>query len=393
MLAEHRRMPREPFRSESGSIVILTALVMVVVLGIVAFAVDASFLYSERSRLSAAADAAAKAAAIENQRGVADLQPFADREVALHGFDPGGTTTVSVNRTAPGYVEVVVSKPINTFFARMINTAFDTITPAARAVAGLSSPQNCIVARGNFTLYGTALATLSGCDMAVGGTVTLDNAVGGSPPPGVSASGGCVGSCDGVATTDQPMPGDPLQTLPSPGMSGYVSGIGCPGGIPAGPTNPLPGGCYTSIPDTVHTLQSDAAFEVSGPININGGLSGTGVLLYLTGGGFIRPIGRTTLSLTAQTFGPYEGIALYADPGATLDLSGGSRLTLNVGGVVYMPNSDVDSTGRLSIRAVGGCLLLYFNNFSSGRGSITPSADSCFRTFPDAAFLGVALAE
>ena len=61
-----------------------------------------------------------------------------------------------------------------------------------------------------------------------------------------------------------------------------------------------------------------------------------------------------------------------------------------------MPNSDVDSTGRLSIRAVGGCLLLYFNNFSSGRGSITPSADSCFqnvsrRRLPGSRICGVRL--
>jgi len=392
MLSAPQHTPRRARHSESGSIVILTALVMVVVLGIVAFAVDASFLYTERNRMSAAADAAAKSAAIENQRGIVDLQPFADREVALHGFDPGVTTTVSVDRPSVGYVGVTLSRPTNTFFAKIINAAFETITLGARAVAGVAAPQNCVVTTHDLNLVNSATASLNGCDMAVGGNLRTDSAIGGTPTPGVSA-GTCTGSCVDVATTDQPLPGDPLASLPSPGAAGYVGGVGCPGGIPAGPTNPLPGGCYTSIPDTVRNLQSDAAFQVSGPIAVNSTLSGSGVLLYLTGSGAIQATGNATLNLTAPTSGPYQGIALYGDPGATIDLSGVTQFTLDVGGVVYMPSADLNSTQRVTVSDIGGCMMLFFNNYYSSRGSITASTSTCLASYPQAKFLGVALAE
>jgi len=101
MICSRPHVRRHAFRSESGSIIILTALSMVVLLGIVALAVDASFMYTERNRMASAADAAAKSAAFENHRNPSsDLQAYANREVVQHGFDPdpAGTTVVTVNR-------------------------------------------------------------------------------------------------------------------------------------------------------------------------------------------------------------------------------------------------------------------------------------------------------
>src|SRR3954468_2140273 len=76
-------------KSESGSILILTALAMIVLLGVVALAVDGSFMYTERNRMAAAADGAAKSAAFEVYLGNTDdtaLLAFAKREVSAHGF-------------------------------------------------------------------------------------------------------------------------------------------------------------------------------------------------------------------------------------------------------------------------------------------------------------------
>ena len=61
------RGTRPPISGERGSIVLLTALSMVVLLGMVALAVDGSYLYTELNRMSAAADAAAKSAALERR--------------------------------------------------------------------------------------------------------------------------------------------------------------------------------------------------------------------------------------------------------------------------------------------------------------------------------------
>jgi Flp pilus assembly protein TadG len=120
---------------------------MIVLLGIAALSLDASFMYDRRNQMHAAADAAAKSAAIEIARqgtGVAltNLENFADQQVAAHGFTPsrlGGTTSVVVNHgpsSGPfagnvAYVEVIVSQSTGTFFARVLG--MNSMTPTASA--------------------------------------------------------------------------------------------------------------------------------------------------------------------------------------------------------------------------------------------------------------------
>jgi len=87
---------------ESGSILILTALTMAVLLGIAALSLDISFMYDKQNRLYAAADAGAKSAAFElklnSSISLTDLQTFANQEVSAYGFNPApaGTTSVVV---------------------------------------------------------------------------------------------------------------------------------------------------------------------------------------------------------------------------------------------------------------------------------------------------------
>ena len=57
-------------RCERGQLLILMAVSMVAFLGITALSIDASYLYSQRNRLYAAADAAAKTGAIEVKRKI-----------------------------------------------------------------------------------------------------------------------------------------------------------------------------------------------------------------------------------------------------------------------------------------------------------------------------------
>ena len=87
--------------SERGSILILTALSMAVLLGIAALSLDISFMYDKRNRLYAAADAAAKSGAFEVRRDESisqtDLEAFANQQVSAHGFNPAGTTSVVVH--------------------------------------------------------------------------------------------------------------------------------------------------------------------------------------------------------------------------------------------------------------------------------------------------------
>src|SRR5689334_20931616 len=90
---------------DSGQILVLTTVSMIALLGIMAISLDASFMFEKRNQLHAAADAAAKSAAIEVIRNPAvsqaSLEKFADQQIIAHGFQParlGGTANVVVNR-------------------------------------------------------------------------------------------------------------------------------------------------------------------------------------------------------------------------------------------------------------------------------------------------------
>jgi hypothetical protein len=398
------RQARRSVASESGSIIVLTALSMVIMLGILALAVDASFLFTERNRMAAAADAAAKAAAMEYQRSLqlplpltlGQLKTFAEREVTLNGFDPAGATTVTVARPpATGsfsgnqhYVEVRVSRPTNTFFARVINASFGTITPVARAVAGIAAPQYCFITRQNLNL-GSATFQMNGCDAGIGGALTMGSGAGftGTPVPSVlvSSSPDCGGPCPPNVKTVPVVPGDPFSSLDSP--DALFLGTPC---VPAA-TNPLESlHCYSSIPSSLNpvTLQS-GPIKVTGAIDA-GTFNGSDVLLYLTSTAHFTST-DLTLNLTGRSSGPYEGMAIYADAGVAFAPS--SNLTLNVTGAVYMPGTDA----AFSNLSIGGadCALMYFGSLNATSGSGTLSSSQCAGTanFLNAAFLGISLAE
>ena len=398
------RGSRRTLNSESGSIIILTALSMVVLLGIVAFAVDASFLYTERNRMAAAADAAAKAAAIEWHRSTfSNLQKFAEHEVVLHGFNPqsqGGQTKVEVFHPPSGgifignsnFVEVLVSQPTSTFFAQVINAVFGTVTPMARAVAGTTIPPNCLVtddgAGGGDLVIGGSAPSMSGCDVAVGRNLTLGAAFGGSPPPTVSAVGTCSGSCVNVKT-GQLAPADPVEGLAAQlRATGVTVGANCPGpGIPA-VTNPLAPGCYTTIPTAVTQLLP-GTFQISGPITTDN-LSGNDVLIYLTGTAALNGGvgGNLNLNLTGLNSGPYAGIAVLADPGVTF---AATDVTLNVTGAFHLPSTDAVFN---SLNANTTCAIMTFRSLTvTNGGGASMSTSNCQTLFSTAAYLGVSLAE
>jgi Flp pilus assembly protein TadG len=252
----------QPRDQESGQILVLTAVSMTVLLGVAALTLDASFMYAKRNRLHAAADAAAKSAAIENLRyssiTQAGLNAFADQQVGAHGFVStrlGGTTNVVVNRppaSGPfagqaGYVEAVVSEPTGTFFGKLLG--WTSMTPGATAVAGGGPPTSCMVVTENLTI-GNSTLTLNGCGVDVGGILHGGNpnaTITGTPLPSVGVTGTCTGRCGGMGslTTGAPTPVDPLAGLPLPAN---------PGGCKAGKSATLGPGCYTSMSTAVKTL-------------------------------------------------------------------------------------------------------------------------------------------
>jgi hypothetical protein len=388
----------QPSNRESGQILILTAVTMIVLLGIAALSLDASFMYDKRNQLHAAADAAAKSAAIEVLRNpsvaLSSLEAFADQQVAAHGFTPtrsSGTTSVVVNHgpsSGPfagdvGYVEVIVSQPTGTFFARVLGTA--SMTPTASAVAGSANPQNCIIVLENFALGNSQLA-MNGCGVSVGGNLAGTNpnaAISGTPLPAVGVTGTCSGTCGamGSLTTGVAAPSDPLLGLAIPTN---------PGGCIAGVTATLSPGCYTSISSSVTTLQA-GNYYVTGNVDI-GSLTGTNVMLYLAPGGHLTSGNNKDLHLTAPSSGTYKGIAIFQDPSNANNFDTGNNFSLQVTGAIYMPGSDVDIANHLDFLGTT-CTLFIAKSLVIRNGNGAMSNSGCAAAFGGAAYLSVSIAQ
>lgn len=387
---------------ESGQILVLAAVSMVALLGITALTLDTSFMFAKRNRLHAAADGAAKSAAMEIIRnsGIAQasLEAFADQQVAAQGFVStrlGGTTSVVVNRPpASGpfvgnvsYVEAIVSENTSTFFGNILG--FASMTPLARAVAGAGSPANCMIINENLTIGNTKL-TLNGCGLAVGGDLEGDNPnseVNGTPVPPVGVTGTCSGTCDnmGNLTEDAPTPVDPLAGLalpPAPDPSTCTAGV-------AATLNP---GCYTGIAETVTTL-NPGIYYVTGPVVVGDNLSGTGVMIFLTGAGQMTSAGNNkAIHLTAPTSGPYTGIAIFQDPADPLNFEVKNQFTIDVSGAIYMPGVDVEFKNALTF-TMTNCTLFIAKSLTIKNGNGALSNNGCAGLYGGAAFLTASIAQ
>lgn len=132
------------FKSESGQVLVLTAMCTTILVGFLAMAIDVGILYRAKRNTQIAADAAAVAAAqdyLYNQ-AVSSAQTVGKAASAANGYTDGsGGVSVTVNmppqsgpNQSTGYAEVIVNAPNPTFFMRAMG--FNSVNVAARAVAG-----------------------------------------------------------------------------------------------------------------------------------------------------------------------------------------------------------------------------------------------------------------
>ena len=386
-------------RGQDGQILVLTSVSMIALLGIMALSLDASFMYEKRNRLHAAADAAAKSAAIEILRNAVvtqtSLESFADQQVVAHGFVPtrqSGTTSVVVNRppssgpfaTNTNYVEAIVSESTSTFFAKILG--WMSMTPLATAVAGAGSPGYCWYIDEDMGI-GNSTITLNGCGVSVGGDLAGNNpnsTITGSPRPPVDVTGTCSGTCTnmGTLTTGAPTPTDPLLGLAVPPTPN-------PSTCAAGTTATLDPGCYTSIGATVTTL-NPGIYYVTGPVQIDN-LSGDNVMIFLAPGGRLQADNNKELHLSGRTSGPYTGIAIFQDPANTSNFVTGNNFELDVDGAIYMPGADVDFPNSLLFTA-GVCNMFIAKSLNIRNGNGAVSNVGCATMFGGAAFLTASIA-
>ena len=383
-------------KKELGSVIVLTAILATVLFGVMGLAIEVAGFYSLKRKMQTAADAGAKAGAIERFNGTANWTTEARRCTSQNGYTHGvDGVTVTVNsppttrasaifQTA-SYVEVIVQQPQNLHLMTILNNQ-RTTTVTAWAVGGpVPVPGASIVvldptAQDAFKIGGGGAITIEGSvqvnsnavksalNVSSGSSLTTTGGI-----IGVTGTVKCAGYCSPTPVYAPPL-ADPLATLSPPvytptcdaGKTNLTLGGGVVSGVVGTGTSGDPYQLYPGNYCGGLLVQSGAYahFNPGQYIMIGrNGLSGTGgstftgagVTFYNTwcknagdpcysvqearkAGPFLMG-GGGAQTLSAPTSGPMEGILFFQDraAGPTIknDFSGGS--TMCITGAIYLP--------------------------------------------------------
>lgn len=122
-------------RKESGQVLVILTLGIVVLLGFAALAIDQGSIQVDRRQAQNAADQAALAGALARHEG-ADCQSAATSRAATNGYTNGDKVVVAVNCSygdGGEYVQVVITTTRSTFLASLVGQ--DAVTNQLEAVA------------------------------------------------------------------------------------------------------------------------------------------------------------------------------------------------------------------------------------------------------------------
>ncbi len=369
--------------SQTGSVAIMLALLISVLIGFAALGTETGYAMFKQRQMLAAASAAALSAANAMMTGhPASPATEAKAVAAAAGFVHGtGGVTVTVNTPplsgpytgAATAIEVIVGQPQTLPMSSLFST--EPWTVSARAVAAtLSSGGGCVLATatGNnvaITVNNGANVTLNGCGVASNATSSASLTVTGgahlttkavSLAGNYSLSGGGTLTSTNTIQVNQPALTDPYAAVAVPYGSGckYTNktlawaattqtlnpdGVYC-GGITMG------NGAIVNMNPGVYIFSG-------GSFNIGGGttLTGTGVTIVLTGTGTnyttVSLGGGASVTLSAPTTGTTAGMLFFQDPKAPTtgsnNFAGGATETLT--GALYFPSQTlVYSNGTTS---------------------------------------------
>lgn len=402
---QQRRIPRENSRQnrrrrEAGQAIVVVALALVAVLGILGLAVDMGYLRYMKRQLQTAADAAAMAGAGELPYG--DVTAGAQADSTANGFTnatKGATVTVN-NPPLSGqhigdwtYVEVIVGKSTNTFFAKAFGVA--TVSLSARAVAHLGSSPNCV--------YALDPSASDALDVSGNGQLTTSCGVVVNSSSGtalVNVGNGCV-TASTVRIVGNYTPGKTGCPSPTPtiGVAQVINPL-------AYLAAPAIGSClFTNFNNNAQTLSpgtycngiqlsgnSTFTFNPGTYILEGGGLTvagnaqvaGTGVTFFNTGNGTYpyAPItfaGGSGGSLTAPTSGSYAGILFFQDPAIGANSSPnsfGGNTSVAMNGTLYFPTTPLSYSASSSLGGTQYTILVADTISITGNGTLTSNYSS-----------------
>lgn len=404
-------------RDERGSVVVTVAIMIAVLLGVAALAVDTGYAYSVKTRLSATADAAALAAVSElpdataaqataleyvekNMPAAQNGTVLAAADIAT-GYWDKATRTFASGVTPLNAVRVTARRSsdngnaLGLLFARVMGFAETDIS--VTSLAGRSQDAVCLLALGanhvGAVYVGNAEITTTDCSVRVNSDDAL--ALDGNSNGVLTASSICVGGNYGSQPTYSPAPQtacapmpDPLTNLQMPvvGTCDYTNatynggtvtidpGVYC-GGISVGSS-------------TVLTLNPGIYIIKDGVLKVAGGSSiqGDGVAFYLTGAtASIDIAGGGTVNLSPPISGTLAGILFTRNPsdyGGQTDSFGGGA-SVQYAGIIYLPKGNIIFNGNSESTVLVSAAYIIAHSFSmNGGGSLTLSNDYAAANFP-----------
>jgi len=352
-------------RDDAGTIMAPLAIMMPILLGIVGLSIDLGSWYNAKRQVQAAADAAARAGALELVRDhSATIARLAAREDAVaYGF---GQNNININLpplSGPHLgdddaVEVVVRHHPDSFFSKHLFD-FDA-TVEARAVGKVVSADTCIWAleehEPGFEIVGTADVEID-CGIQVNSDheTALDQ-VGSSCVTATSIR--VVGGADGHCMMPSPMTGvmpaaDPLADLDPPDQA--QAGCTYSNEIKVAKSTTLSPGVYCG--GIKITGNADVTFD-AGVYVLKGGtfkatgsssLQGSDVTFYLTDNANLD-ITAASIDFFAPDSGDMDGILFFQDrldtSTITNKIAGNAGLELD--GALYFPTTELHLRGTSS---------------------------------------------
>jgi hypothetical protein len=357
------------FASRNGSVAVLIAILLTVMIGFVALGTEVAYLLVKYRQMQTAADSAALGGAIALGTGYpTDLTLEARAAASQAGFTQGvNGTGVAVNNPPlsgshlgdSSAVEVIINQSQAVSLLQLFDLTSVDVHARAVALAGSLGGLYCVLAldptaSGAVALSNNAVVTNPNCGVAVNSSsnsaLTVSNNAAINGP--VSVHGGWSlsnnATLNGKPTAQNapvipdPYSGVQLQTAPScTAQSGTVSG---------NQTKSLQAGHFCSgfnfTNNAIVTLGAGAYYiDQQLKISNNVRLNATAGVTLIVNGNYAMSIGNNvTINLTAQSTGVYAGLAFFGLRTATktVQQSFSNNTVLNVTGAIYFPNQIVN---------------------------------------------------
>ncbi len=365
-------------KNTHGGVLVYTAFILPVLLGVCGLSVDASMWYASKRVSQAAADAGALAGALEVMRvnpdglgyelSESEVKVIASSAAGENGYISANGDTIEVNyppKSGPyagtaGAVEVIVVRPAAVFLARILMDR-DEITVAGRAVAVSGVKDKCLYA---LSETGTGVSASGGANVNLPCGImsnSTDNSSlaenGGACITAESAqtAGGATGDCISPnAITGMPPVNDHFGAMAPPsGFGGceYNKKIKVNNGDDVTLEPGVYCGAISVSGGTLTFEPGQYVFDGAG-LSVSGGeVSGADVSFYITAdsgqGDNISISSDSVVNLSAPTDGEMQGVLFYQDRSSPTNIthtfSGHSDTSLQ--GILYFPNQQLNFSG------------------------------------------------